>query len=225
MTQSLRGFGVDIVRERENLGAERRDSSEQGFGGAAPNVKLACRVQSSIEGFYGIERIADVAHFVKPAGEGQREKLLVRAASDGAIEMMLHLPKTAGDLDGVCQIIEGVSHFVYVATRASQDRTATALELEIQAEVDKWVVLAGEVESLDVQKSALLRERLYERVAYVHIEDSELGERYRVANRAALRFLRRLERTHVAERRFADLRRELNEFFRSGQEAKLRHAW
>ena len=52
----------------------------------------------------------------------------------------------------------------------------------------------------------------------------ERGERYRVANRTALRFLRRLERTHVAHRRFGELRRELHEFFRSGQEEKLRLA-
>jgi hypothetical protein len=200
---SLRGFGVDIVRERE----------------------IACRVQSSIEQFYGIARVADVADYVKH-GEG-REQLLVRRAGDGAVEMTLELPKTSGDLDGVLQIIEGVSHFVYVSTRASQDHTATALELEIQAEVDKYVVLAGlagGVESLDVERSALLRERLYERVGYLHAAQSELGERYRLANQTALRFLRRLERTHVAHRRFGALRRELHAFFRSGQEDKLRRS-
>ncbi len=200
MTDSLRGFGVDIVRERE----------------------IACKVQSSIEQFYGIDRVADVADYVK-RGRG-REQLIVRHASDGAVEMMLELPKTSGDLDGVCQIIEGVSHFVYVSTRAAQDRAATALELEIQAEVDKWVVLAGDIESLDVARSASLRERLFERVAFVHVEQSELGERYRLANQTALRFLRRLERTHVAHRRFGALRRDLHAFFRSGQEDKLRRS-
>ena len=200
MTDSLRGFGVDIVRERE----------------------IACKVQSSIEKFYGIDRVADVGDYVKH-GPG-REQLLVRHASDGAVEMLLELPKTSGDLDGVCQIIEGVSHFVYVTTRAAEDRAATALELEIQAEVDKWVVLAGDIESLDVDRSASLRERLFERVAFLHVEQSELGERYRLANQTALRFLRRLERTHVAHRRFGALRRELHAFFRSGQEDKLRRS-
>ena len=198
MTQSIRGFGVDIVKERE----------------------IACRVQSSIEQFYGIDRVADVADYVKRGGG--REQLLVREAADGAVEMLLELPATAGDLDGLCQIIEGVSHFVYVATRASQDRASTALELEIQAEVDKYVVLAGDLESLDVERSSRLRERLYEGVAYLHV--GELGERYRLANQTALRFLRRLERTHVARRRFGELRRELHAFFASGQEDKLRRA-
>jgi hypothetical protein len=189
---SLRGFGVDLI---------------------------ASRVQASIERFYDIERVADVAHFVSPSAG--REQLLVREASDGAVEMKLHLPERGEGLDAVCQIIEGVSHFVYVATRASQDRGTTALELEMQAEVDKWVVLAGDLESLDVERSSALRARLFENVTYV---EGEHVERYRVANRAALRFLRRLEHTHLARRRFGDLRRELHAFFRSGQEDKLRRA-
>ncbi len=201
MTHSLRGFGVDIVKERE----------------------IACRVQASLEGFYGIDRVVDVGEFVRHAGDN-RETLLVRDAGDGSLEMMLELPTLTRDLDGVCQIIEGVSHFVYVATRASQDRTATALELEIQAEVDKYVVLAGDIESLDVERSARLRERLYEQVAFLHGETSELGERYRIANRVASRFVRRLEARYVGERRFGEMRREMHAFFRVGQEEKLRSA-
>ena len=200
-SDALRGMGVALVRERE----------------------IAERVQSSIERAYEIDRVADVRDFMRGARSGKREALLVREAADGAIEMMLELPELgAGDLDGVCQIIEGVSHFVYVATRAAQDRASTALELEMQAEVDKYVVLAGAIEELDVGRSEQLRERLYERVRYVHEPHTELGERYRVANRAASRFVQRMEARYVRERRFADLRRELYGFFRSGLEDKLR---
>jgi hypothetical protein len=117
-----------------------------------------------------------------------------------------------------------VSHFVYVATRAAQDRAVAALELEMQAEVDKYVVLAGHFEELEVGRSEHLRERLYERVRFLHDEHTELGERYRVANRVASRFVRRIEASYVRERRFAELRRELHAFFRSGLEDKLRRA-
>jgi hypothetical protein len=194
---TLRGFGVDIIRERE----------------------IACRVQTTLERFYGIEHVADVTDFIE-RGAG-REQLLVREGDDGAVEMRLELPRIEDDLDGVCQIIEGVSHFVYVARRASQDRKATALELEIQAEVDKYVVLAGNLETLDVDRSARLRNRLYEHVTF---NDAMLEERYRIANDAALRFTRRLEKTHVAERRYSHLRNELHAFFACGQEDKLRRA-
>ncbi len=201
MKKSLRGFGVDIVTEHD----------------------LAKQVQDRIEGFYGIERIADVGAFVEPA-TGGREKLLVREAQDGAVEIRLELPTLERSLDSVCQIIEGVSHFVYVSMRATQNHSATALELEIQAEVDKYVVLSGDLESLDVERSARLRERLYEHIGYLHAAESELGERYRVANQTASRFLHKLERAHVTTRRFGELRRELHQFFRAGQEEKLRLA-
>ena len=194
---TLRGFGVDIVRERE----------------------IARRVQTTIERFYGIERVVDVGDYVTH-GAG-REQLLVRSSDDGAVELRLELPRIDDDLDGVCQIIEGVSHFVYVATRATQDRTTTALELEIQAEVDKYVVLAGDLERLDVDRSAMLRNRLYENVTF---NNAMVEERYRIANDAALRFTRRLEKTHVAERRYSALRNELHAFFACGQEDKLRRA-
>lgn len=203
-SDALRGMGVALVRERE----------------------IAERVQSSIERTYELDRVADVRDFMRGARSGKREALLVREAADGTIEMMLELPElgAGGDLDGVCQIIEGVSHFVYMATRAAQDRASTALELEMQAEVDKYVVLAGAIEQLDVNRSEQLRERLYQRVRYLHEPHTELGERYRVANRAASRFVQRMEARYVRERRFAELRRELHAFFRSGLEDKLRLA-
>jgi hypothetical protein len=179
-------------------------------------IDIACRVQALLEQFYGLDRVANVADYISP---GEREQLLVRDAPDGAVELRLELPSR-----DVFQIIEGVSHFVYVTSRASRDRTTTALEMEIHAEVDKWVVLAGSIESLDVDKSADLRSRLYERVAYLHVESTELGERYRIANRAALRFTRRLEREHISRRRFDEVRRDLHEMFHAGQEAKLRLA-
>jgi len=175
-------------------------------------IEVACRVQASIEAFYGLEHIANMADYIVPA---EREQLLVRHRGN-EVELRLELP--AND---IFQIIEGVSHFVYVATRAAQDRTTTALELEIQAEVDKYVVLAGDLETLDVDRSARLRNRLYERVSFTNALHEE---RYRIANDTALRFTRRLEKTHVAERRYSLLRNELNAFFACGQEDKLRRA-
>ena len=45
-----------------------------------------------------------------------------------------------------CLAVEGVSHFIYVALRAADDRGVSQLELELQAEVDKFaccVLVAG----------------------------------------------------------------------------------
>jgi hypothetical protein len=199
----LEGNGVELVRERA----------------------LAGTVQEALERLYWLDRVADVGDYLKEAEAGEREALLLREANDGALEMTLRLPALEGEagLDVLCQIIEGVSHFVYVVERARVHREATQLEMELQAEVDKWVVLAASLRgSLDVDRSADLRARLYERVSFEHDEASEEGQRYRLANDAAHRFVRRMERDYVGRARFGEMRVELRRFFHEGQEEKLR---
>lgn len=184
---------------------------------------LAARVQGALERVYRLDRVADVEDYLSDES-GEREALLVRQAEDGAIEMRLCLPAMQPDasLDAICQVIEGVSHFVYVAERARLHRETTQLELELQAEVDKWVVLAESTGAYDADRSAVLRERLYERVAFAHDERSEVGQRYRMANDAAHRFVRRLERDYLSREKHAELREQLRRFFHEGQEEKLR---
>ncbi len=203
-TRHLAGNGVELVRERA----------------------LAMRVQGGLERVYRLDRVADVSDFLDGVEAGGREALLVRDAGDGDLEMTLRLPQLpqleagGANLDGLCQIIEGVSHFVYVVERARTLRGTTQLELELQAEVDKWVVLGASIRAFDARRSAALRTQLYERVAFEH--DGEVGERYRVANDVANRFVRRLEREYVERDRYRELRAELRRFFQVGQEDKLR---
>jgi len=100
-------------------------------------------VQRSLERFYWLEQGPDVTEFVRTAEGPSRESLVVRA-DDDAVELALYLPSAdaSGAGDAYVQLLEGVSHFVYVAERARIDLPATALELELQAEVDKFVLLA-----------------------------------------------------------------------------------
>lgn len=206
----LEGNGVALVRE----------------------IALAKRIQTGLETLYRLERAADVDEFVTHAGEGEREALLVRETT-GGLELSLRVPRLAersfdvddgAGLDPICQIIEGVSHFVYLADRAARERETTQLELELQAEVDKYVVLAASVERFDEAKSSRLRRRLFEAVSYVDRPDTEAGERYRIANARAHRFTGRLERDFVARARYPELRDELRRFFHMSQGDKLRAA-
>ena len=186
---------------------------------------MARRVQAALARLYELEPSEDVRDFIEPASAGERETLLLRECGEG-VELSLRLAPLAGessvDLDGVCQLIEGVSHFVYIAERAKAGRPTTQLELEIQAEVDKYVVLAAAISRLDVRTSERLRDRLYERVSYVNHAGSECGDRYRMANAVAQRFTRRLERDYLARRRIVEMREALRVFFRMGQQDKLR---
>ena len=198
----LRGNGVELVRERE----------------------VARRVQRALSRLYALEGDDDVRDFIEPAGAGERETLLVRQSEEGGLEIALRLAPLTDALDGFCQLIEGVSHFVYVAHRAEVERETTQLELEIQAEVDKYVVLAHGVSGLSAASSERLRRRLYEGVSYVHDEGTHEGERYRVANGAAHRFTERIERKYVGTSRVLAMREELRAFFEMGLEEKLRAA-
>lgn len=219
-TSALEGNGVGLVKE----------------------IALASRIQRGLENLYRLDRAADVDAFITRACEDEREALLVRQTVDG-LELRLRIPQldptgappvegmalphvddSGTNLDPICQIIEGVSHFVYLADRASRDQETTQLELELQAEVDKYVVLAASVESFDESTSRRLRERLYEAVVFVHAPDTIEGERYRVANERARRFTGRLEREFIARARYAELRAELRRFFHMSQGDKLRAA-
>lgn len=147
----------------------------------------------------------------------EREALLLRESA-GELEMALVVPAAASnDHDGWLQLAEGVSHFVYVANRARQELPSTQLELELQAEVDKFVLLVLEQVPYDRGEAFEVHSRLYERVRFIHAEGTELGERYRTANQLAARYMRRLlgygyQSTHAALRRF----------YRAGQAEKIR---
>ena len=191
--------------------------------GLVREIALASRIQRGLETLYRLERAADVDAFVTPAEGDERETLFVRESEDG-LELLLRLPRLRehADMDSLCQIIEGVSHFVYIADRAGHERGTTQLELEVQAEVDKYVVLASSLRDFDADASERLRERLYDNVAFAHEADTEEGERYRMANVCAQRFTRRLETQYVRRGRYRELQGELRRFFHLGQGEKLR---
>jgi hypothetical protein len=159
-----------------------------------------------------------VRGFVRESSDAaEREALLLRE-SDGELEMALVVPAgAANDHDGWLQLAEGVSHFVYVANRARQELPSTQLELELQAEVDKFVLLVLEQVPYDRGEAFEVHSRLFERVSYLHDAGTELGDRYRTANDLAARFVRRLM-TRRDECTHATLRR----FYRAGQAEKIR---
>lgn len=192
-------------------------------------------VQSRLERFYALERTPDIVDFVRIGRGDCREMLLVRQTED-ALELALVLPPVAaseraptdvsiegflrGDRDVWLQLVEGVSHFVYIAERARTGLPATLFELELQAEVDKFVLLAFSSGHIDAFQAHRLLDDLYERVRFLDPAGSEAGERYRRANGLAARFVARL----VALGDIAGIERALRRFYRSGQADKIRIA-
>lgn len=193
---------------------------------------LASEIQERLCDYYGIDGAPAVDAFVRPTEGVAREALLIREFDD-AIELALHLPQKAlepgrgATRDCFCQVVEGVSHFLYVAERARRELPTTRLELELQAEVDKYVMLvagdagAGGAPVVGGVRGASVRADLFERVTFLHDRGTEEGERYRLANQLAARYARALERRFLRHGRFDAMRAALRRFYRAGQTEKI----
>jgi hypothetical protein len=148
-------------------------------------------------------------------------KRLERADPVGAL--------TEHNLADYCTALEGVSHFVYSSWRISCDLPVSLLELETQAEVDKYAVtvfLTGLQQGTPAAYPTHVHNRLFDRVSFDARLSAHQHERYRTAHRCAAQFCRDLERRFVNRgvARIEALVRELRKFYRLGSAQKLRYA-
>jgi hypothetical protein len=201
-------------------------------------------LQAQLETLYGIRCAYRARDFLVDAetaralgGTGRsREELLV--AEDGdSLDLALYLEPAMlervsrleddaeqlldQEFPGFCEVTEGVSHFVYVTQTAGLERRVSMLELEAQAEVDKFAVctlMRWGVHAADWAQRLI--GTLFERVRYLDSLSGEERWRYVEANRLARRYCTRLLPAIRAGRLDA-LLSELRHAYRLGAEAKL----
>jgi hypothetical protein len=128
----------------------------------------------------------------------------------------------AGALADLWKVVEGISHFNYVAWKASQDREVSLFELELQAEIDKFVStaqLASEQGDADLARN--LHRWLFDDVRFCAGLDARQEDRYRSANDYAARFCRGLGVAVAA--RDDDVLAELRRFYRLPMTDKISH--
>ena len=98
-------------------------------------------------------------------------------------------------LDDFCKVVEGLSHFTCVVWRAQRDQSVSLLELELQAEVDKFIsIMQLAQDQRDTELMHGLHDRLFDNFHFREDLDDEQLERYRAASEYAARFCRRLRR-------------------------------
>jgi hypothetical protein len=129
------------------------------------------------------------------------------------------------NLNDFCTALEGVSHFHYLIWSCARGRSVSLLELELQAEVDKY---ATALALLTKQRAGAfpgdLHARMFGSVSFLPELDAVSRRRYEVANRHAARYCRLLDERYLHPRRrqpekwLAELRR----FFRRGHQEKIR---
>lgn len=130
----------------------------------------------------------------------------------------------SGNLEDFCLALEGISHFLYLIWNARYRRSVTVLEMELQAEIDKFIML-GTILRQQSQAPApgQIRDLLFESVRYHdHLRSEEL-QRYRDASAFAEKYCWYLESSFTLKQGMElQLYRELRRFYRLGLEEKLR---
>ena len=181
---------------------------------------LLSQLQSLIGGIYDVSIAHDVYDFLvtdrgrlPPAARGgtAEEELIVAQPADGGDELALSLyldPALLGRLareDPLVRLhagnvadwwtaLEGVSHFLYLAWNAAHDKPVSLLELEMQAEVDKYIASYWLLRRQFPRRfPAELRRVLFARTRIDPRVDAQKAQLYREASRYADRFCGRLE--------------------------------
>ncbi len=163
------------------------------------------------------------------------EKLLVRQ-QDGKLEMSLYLDREVvetlcrsdpskrlhdGNLQSCLLALEGISHFLYVAWKAGQDQTVTQFELEMQAEVDKYVACLMLIVGQPGGQPHRLRQRLFDTPVFDDALSADDLELYSHANHYAGRYCRELDQRYRHHYGSPEMLRELRCFYRLGQCGKV----
>lgn len=191
-------------------------------------------MQRGLETLYRVDTGVEVGDFVidedmrdelAPARKPREQLLVLEATGELALALFIH-PQVIASLErGIGRhnlgdfllAIEGVSHFIYAIQCARAERSVSQLELELQAEVDKYVTCLLH----DVDSSEALRERLFHTCTFEEDLDRDERERYQVANDNAHRYAAWLEETFVARRRIPEMLDELRRFYRTPLAGKL----
>ena len=130
-----------------------------------------------------------------------------------------------GNLENFCIALEGVSHFIKVVWSAQWGREVSALELEIQAEVDKFIGAWGLLEQQGMPRelaARALKKLLFEQYEVRDEVPTAEAERYHIASKVARRFCEQLVQRYPRDVSHRRVLRDARNFYRSGLQSMPR---
>lgn len=127
------------------------------------------------------------------------------------------------NLEDFWTALEGVSHFLYYVWNAAFEKSVTLMEMELQAEVDKFVSTALLLHRQGERLPANLHRCLFDAPSFDARLDAEELVRYRSANRYAGKYCKKLAPQLAAVPGPDALREELCHFYRLAQPGKIEH--
>ena len=209
---------------------------------------MLSQLQAQLADFYRVDAVHDVTDFLITdpllakllAGDAlipdTDESVLVQQDEEGILlsvfldrELLERLDEgdplkalTADQLDDLCTVLEGISHFNYLTWNASNDRNVSLLELEIQAEIDKFIsALFIALHQDEDELVTNMHRHLFDQVSFRPSMTAEQRDRYATANDYAARFCHRLHARLSAQDQGA--MRELRRFYRLTERQKISH--
>lgn len=201
-------------------------------------MSLLLGLQRNLQDIYAIDGLPDVTDFLvrgEPDSSASplSEAVLVQQRGHVASVGVYYDPKVIARLQSQSPLddlsderlpdllvaLEGLSHFIYLLFNARRDCSISMLELEMQAEVDKFVATWFLAESQGYfNSSAGLKQRLFHEAQPAAGLSRGLRERYQVASDYGLEFCKHLQLFGPSHQ--ASLRR-LRRFYRLGRDAKM----
>jgi hypothetical protein len=182
---------------------------------------------------YDISPKVDIDDFIvaaDPHAEGiiignafpEREALFVVERAD-ATELGLYISpniiKAIADAsplerpDEFCCAVEGASHFLYLCDRIDKGHPVTTLELELQGEVDKFLLLNIAAENMTGHCPQDFFNMQFEAHRFDPSLSSDEKEKYLVASRLAAKYCHHMLSTYFNPLRMAGLIPDARDFF------------
>jgi hypothetical protein len=180
---------------------------------------------------------ARLADELDAGGRRVEEKLLIAEEADAA-SVSLYLGQglmdrlrdnnpanrlSADNPEDFWTALEGVSHFIYYAWNSTAEKSVTLLEMELQAEVDKFIGTTLLLRQQGENPPPNLHHRLFESARFdVRLSGDELT-RYQDANHYAAKYCLKLAPQLSRWNAGSELKKELCQFYRLTQPGKIRH--
>jgi len=161
------------------------------------------------------------------------EQLLIRP-NDDCLDISLYLqndllsrleknhhiyPINKNELHDFWVVLEGVSHFLYLAWNAKYNRPVSQLELELQAEVDKFVSATNSSDKNNLNNMQEIWELLFSKPEYREDLQEEELQRYQKANDYASQYC--LNLITMQNNPAISMTNELRRFYRLRQQEKI----
>jgi hypothetical protein len=195
------------------------------------------RVDHSVEDFLITDAVLAQKLDTSVNARQVKEKLLIRACPEG-LDIALYLDQSVvdhlgrenplvglhgGNLSDFWIALEGVSHFLYLMWNVRFQKPVTLMELEMQAEVDKYITslwLMNRQKKLWL--SGPIREQLFHRVRFDETLDDQSLTRYKDANFYAGKYCMQLEHRYLRQKRNQMMIDDIRHFYRMPQAEKIR---